>query len=361
MVEWWKDVLDKWGAALSFSYNIFNCDSKETKCREGDWFRNGGDWFMQLDYSHAAHFEDNTFDESMRQALSITIRTIFSSYKESIDKQFANWMLWLSSASNDELRAALSERKALYSIPHPSFEDSGCFFWIRFENGNLQPMFGQLSADVDINQIIEAWLPDGWYIWLMDKDGVWSILLYLTTETMVNMIENEEETEPKIDGNSGKVCAESLLAMLEADASVAPYVIVSRKVESPASIYSSLVMLVVAYRTMMLGSRSERVTISENNLLLQWVQLLPNDMGRVLQNWMGINSSDDNFSSFKSEMEEVLDGLVKANLNVSEAARMLYLHRNTLIHRIERINKITGLDIRDFFDAVKLWIVIKTT
>ncbi|MCI8372416.1 MAG: PucR family transcriptional regulator [Lachnospiraceae bacterium] len=42
------------------------------------------------------------------------------------------------------------------------------------------------------------------------------------------------------------------------------------------------------------------------------------------------------------------------NLNVSETARQLYLHRNTLTYRLERIQKVTGLDIRSFEDAMTL-------
>lgn len=40
------------------------------------------------------------------------------------------------------------------------------------------------------------------------------------------------------------------------------------------------------------------------------------------------------------------------SLNVSETARKLYLHRNTLSYRLEKIEKGTGLDIRKFSDAV---------
>ena len=39
------------------------------------------------------------------------------------------------------------------------------------------------------------------------------------------------------------------------------------------------------------------------------------------------------------------------NLNISETARQLYVHRNTLVYRLERIEKAIGLDIRTF-DAV---------
>lgn len=40
------------------------------------------------------------------------------------------------------------------------------------------------------------------------------------------------------------------------------------------------------------------------------------------------------------------------NLNISETARQLYIHRNTLVYRMEKIQKKTGLDVRVFEDAL---------
>lgn len=40
------------------------------------------------------------------------------------------------------------------------------------------------------------------------------------------------------------------------------------------------------------------------------------------------------------------------NLNVSETARKLFVHRNTLVYRLEKIKKLTGLDLREFDHAI---------
>ncbi len=40
------------------------------------------------------------------------------------------------------------------------------------------------------------------------------------------------------------------------------------------------------------------------------------------------------------------------NLNVSETSRRLFLHRNTLVYRLEKIKRLTGLDLRKFDDAI---------
>lgn len=43
---------------------------------------------------------------------------------------------------------------------------------------------------------------------------------------------------------------------------------------------------------------------------------------------------------------------LESGLNIAECARKLFLHRNTLIYRLDKIQKLTGLDIRKFDDAM---------
>lgn len=46
------------------------------------------------------------------------------------------------------------------------------------------------------------------------------------------------------------------------------------------------------------------------------------------------------------------------NLNISETARQMFLHRNTLVYRLEKLQKMTGLDVRTFEDAMTLQIAL---
>ena len=52
------------------------------------------------------------------------------------------------------------------------------------------------------------------------------------------------------------------------------------------------------------------------------------------------------------EMVSTAEEFLENSLNVSETSRKLYLHRNTLIYRLDKIEKATGLNIRKFSDAV---------
>ncbi len=57
-------------------------------------------------------------------------------------------------------------------------------------------------------------------------------------------------------------------------------------------------------------------------------------------------------ASFDEELMITINKFFENNLNISETARQLYVHRNTLVYRLERIEKSLGLDVRTFEDAM---------
>ena len=58
------------------------------------------------------------------------------------------------------------------------------------------------------------------------------------------------------------------------------------------------------------------------------------------------------------EAMSTINKFFENNLNISETARQLYVHRNTLVYRLERIEKAIGLDIRTFDDAMTFRIAV---
>lgn len=57
------------------------------------------------------------------------------------------------------------------------------------------------------------------------------------------------------------------------------------------------------------------------------------------------------------EMMRTVDAFFKSGLNVSSAARELYMHRNTLTYRLNVLKERTGLDLRNFDMAVAFKII----
>ena len=62
--------------------------------------------------------------------------------------------------------------------------------------------------------------------------------------------------------------------------------------------------------------------------------------------------------SIDDEMLTTVQKFFDNNLNVSETSRQLFVHRNTLVYRIEKLHQATGLDIRKFDDALTFKIAL---
>ena len=56
--------------------------------------------------------------------------------------------------------------------------------------------------------------------------------------------------------------------------------------------------------------------------------------------------------TFDEETLTTINKFFENNLNLSETSRQLYVHRNTLVYRFEKLQRKFGLDIRAFEDAL---------
>ncbi|WP_026508388.1 PucR family transcriptional regulator [Butyrivibrio sp. MC2013] len=66
----------------------------------------------------------------------------------------------------------------------------------------------------------------------------------------------------------------------------------------------------------------------------------------------------DVISQLDEETLSTIARFFENNLNVSETSRQLFVHRNTLVYRIEKLERLTGLDIRKFDDAMTFKIAL---
>ena len=67
------------------------------------------------------------------------------------------------------------------------------------------------------------------------------------------------------------------------------------------------------------------------------------------------NKSPDDFDE---ETITTINKFFENSLNVSETSRQLYIHRNTLVYRLDKLQKSTGLDLRVFEDAITFKIAL---
>lgn len=95
---------------------------------------------------------------------------------------------------------------------------------------------------------------------------------------------------------------------------------------------------------------SNKYVINYNNLGLgRLVFQLPKDLCELFLKEVFKGRPED---TLDEETLLTINKLFENNLHISEAARQLYMHRNTLVYRLEKIQKTIGLDLKKFEDAL---------
>lgn|GEM_PF-4871639 len=97
------------------------------------------------------------------------------------------------------------------------------------------------------------------------------------------------------------------------------------------------------------GAAKGSIRLYDDMVLERMVYALPTDVRRSLAGRM--LDSEGNCLLDK-EMRHTAEVFLESGLNLSETARRLYVHRNTLIYRLDKIQKTIGLDLRDFHGAM---------
>jgi len=95
---------------------------------------------------------------------------------------------------------------------------------------------------------------------------------------------------------------------------------------------------------------AEKTIISYDNLgIARLIYQLPTTLCETFLHEVFKRGSID---SLDHETLYTIQRFFENNLNVSETSRKLFVHRNTLVYRLEKIKKITGLDLREFDHAI---------
>lgn len=95
---------------------------------------------------------------------------------------------------------------------------------------------------------------------------------------------------------------------------------------------------------------TEKTIVSYDHLgIARLIYQLPTTLCEMFLREVFKNGSID---SLDQETLFTIQRFFENNLNVSETSRRLFVHRNTLVYRLEKIKRLTGLDLREFDDAI---------
>ncbi len=104
---------------------------------------------------------------------------------------------------------------------------------------------------------------------------------------------------------------------------------------------------------------TEKTIVSYDNLgIARLIYQLPTTLCETFLREVFKKGSID---SLDQETLFTIQRFFENNLNISETSRKLFVHRNTLVYRLEKIRKITGLDLREFDHAIvfKIALMVK--
>lgn len=122
------------------------------------------------------------------------------------------------------------------------------------------------------------------------------------------------------------------------------------EVASFAEIARSYLQAVTAVRVSAIFHNVGEVHSYREYLLVKLLEDLPKSRMQEYLEQFRAESAEEIFED--EEMVETAEAFLESSLNVSETSRNLFMHRNTLMYRLDKIERVTGLNIRKFSDAV---------
>ncbi len=162
----------------------------------------------------------------------------------------------------------------------------------------------------------------------------------------IALIRAEKTSEREEDA---LVNAHTIVDMLNAEAMVRARCAFGERVQLLAALPQSYREVVLALEVGRIFYMHETVMRSTKLGIGQLIYRLPEDVcRRFLKEVFKDKSPED----LDEETRATVDAFFENNLNISETARQLFIHRNTLVYRLEKLKNATGLDVRAFEDAM---------
>ncbi|MCY0888046.1 MAG: helix-turn-helix domain-containing protein [Alicyclobacillaceae bacterium] len=366
MQQWVEQVMREWLLAFGHSchFGVGSVGPIDT------WVQlaNSG-WAYQWGPSDYVEIHVDSLDCSVRRAVERTIHAVIRhDHSQQPSETVEAWLREDAYRPTVELLREweLPQTEATFSQPQTielsgggdwQGQVPGYFVWIRFA-ASLR------ASDVSetVEEIIREFLRPEQLEWISGETP--SILLYQSLHSLDMYDETfgsptggeadatEEETM------SFRVLLQALVAALESDGSVLANVIVSELVRHPAWRRRAITSLTLVRR---MAERRRAVLTTTgiapfSDFIAEFtVAALPQAAKQACLAAATSRLPDAAFP-LSEDMARTLEGMIAANLNISEAARKLYMHRNTLLHRMDRLYADTGFDIRRFDDAMALFV-----
>lgn len=114
-----------------------------------------------------------------------------------------------------------------------------------------------------------------------------------------------------------------------------------------------------ARRALEIGSafRSDPQVYEYGKLILErFLSEIPAD---TAARYTALLFSPDKAKQLSNEMLDTAEAFIRNDLSLTDASRELYIHRNTLVYRLDKISRVCGLDLRHFRDAMTFKLLLE--
>ncbi len=200
------------------------------------------------------------------------------------------------------------------------------------------------SNEVSAFEVIQNLFPD------KNKDFVFNI-----NETDIVLV---KETRPNIDMHDLEKLAYSISDTLSSEFYTKVVIGIGTVVDTIRALAVSFKEAQVALEVSKVFDTEKTIISYENLGIARLIYHLPTTLCEAFLKEVFKKGS---IESLDQETLFTIQKFFENNLNVSETSRKLFVHRNTLVYRLEKIKKLTGLDLREFDHAIifKIALMVK--
>lgn len=209
---------------------------------------------------------------------------------------------------------------------------------LRFNNDATRIVFiirVKERTDVSIYDVIQNFFPD------KTKDFVINI-----NETDIALV---KEIRPNVESKDLEKLAQSICDTLSTEFYCKSVVGIGSCVTGIKELARSFKEAQVALEVCKVFDNDRNIVNYDNLGIARLIYQLPTTLCDMFLHEVFKKGSID---SLDQETLFTIQKFFENNLNVSETSRKLFVHRNTLVYRLEKIKKLTGLDLREFDDAI---------
>ena len=276
-----------------------------------------GDRSSRLEYAVFVQGEDE-LARSICSLVAVSINNIKTLYDEKHDKATFVKNIILDNILPGDIYAKAREL-------HFATDVSRVVFIVRVTSG----------GDISAYDVVSSLFPD------KQKDFVFNI-----SETDTVLV---KEIRKGIDRTDMEKLAASIVDTLSGEHYIKAVVGIGTPISNVKDLATSFKEAQIAMEVSKVFDTEKQIIRYDNLGIARLIYQLPTT---VCEMFLREVFKQGSIESLDQETLFTIQRFFENNLNVSETSRGLFVHRNTLVYRLEKIKKLTGLDLREFDDAI---------